>query len=58
MVSPISDAHALDVQQTSKPSAPKTSTQAQSVPAKSGAVSQDQVTLKSAGEGDREGDGK
>jgi len=57
MINPISSAHPNDVQPVSHPPAePKPDPQAQTPPVqKSGAVSQDQVTLKSAGQVD---DGK
>ena len=47
MISPISSAHTSDVRQASQPPVQK-----------SGALSQDQVTLKSAGQADHDGDGK
>ena len=60
MINPISSAHPTDVQQVAHPPAePKPHPQAQTPPVlKSGAVSQDQVTLKSAGQVDHDGDSK
>lgn len=51
MINPISSPHASDVQQTAKP-IPKAEPEVQTP--KSGALSHDQVTLKSAGQVDRE----
>jgi hypothetical protein len=53
MISPISKAHADHAEQASKPQVPKPESQAQ--PSKSGALSHDQVTLKSGGEVDQDG---
>jgi hypothetical protein len=60
MINPISSAHQTDVQPAPHPPAePKPHPQAQTPPVlKSGAVSQDQVTLKSAGQVDHDGDSK
>jgi hypothetical protein len=57
MINPISSTHSSDVHQVSQPPAqPRPDTRAQTPPvAKSGAVSQDQVTLKSAGQADPDG---
>jgi len=54
MINPISSVHPSDVHQVSQPPAePKPDPQAQTPPVqKSGALSQDQVTLKSAGQAD------
>jgi len=59
-ISPISSAHTSDVRQASQPPAERRpDPKAQTPPVqKSGAVSQDQVTLKSAGQADHEADGK
>lgn len=58
MITPISSSHVSDVHQVSQPPAePKPDPQAQTPPVpKSGALSQDQVTLKSAGQLDHEAD--
>ena len=59
MISPISSVPARDVQQvhqvSQSPAEPKPDPQAQTPPVpKSGALSQDQVTLKSAGQPDQD----
>jgi hypothetical protein len=56
MIPPISTVHLTDVHQVAHPaSEPKPDPQAQTPPVpKSGEVSHDQVTLKSAGQPDRE----
>jgi hypothetical protein len=56
MINPISSAHTTDLQPVVHPPAdPKPHPQAQTPPVqKSGAVSQDQVTLKSAGQLDQD----
>jgi len=58
MINPISSVHPADVHQVAQPpSEPKPDPQAQTPPVpKSGALSQDQVTLKSAGQTDQDGD--
>jgi hypothetical protein len=56
MISPISSAHPSDVHEASKPPAPKPEPQAQTP--KSGALSSDQVTLKSAGQVEHDADSK
>jgi hypothetical protein len=60
MITPISRAHATDVQPVSQRTAPKPEHPQVEAPqtAKSGAVSRDQVTLKSAGDVDHDGDSK
>jgi hypothetical protein len=60
MISPISSAHTSDVRQASQPPAERRpDPKAQTPPVqKSGAVSQDQVTLESAGQADHDADGK
>jgi hypothetical protein len=60
MINPISNASANNVHQASQPPAErKPDPTAQTPPVqKSGAVSQDQVTLKSAGQADHDADGK
>ncbi len=60
MISPISNIHATDAHQVSQSPAPKPEhPQAQaSQTVKSGAVSRDQVTLKSDGDVDHDGDSK
>jgi hypothetical protein len=55
MISSISNVHTSNIEQ-SQPIVPKAQPQAQ--PTKSGSVSQDQVTLKSAGDVDHDGDSK
>lgn len=54
MITPINSPHPIDVHQVAQPRAePKPDPQAQTAPVrKSGEVSQDQVTLKSAGQPD------
>jgi len=54
MINPISNVHPADVHQVAQPPAqPKPDPQAQTPPvAKSGSLSHDQVTLKSAGQPD------
>ena len=60
MINPISSAHPTDVQPVAHPAAePKPHPQAQTPPVqKSGGVSHDQVTLKSAGQVDQDADRK
>lgn len=60
MITPITSAHPVDARQVAQPHAEsKPDPQAQTPPVqKSGAVSQDQVTLKSAGEVDHDGHNK
>ena len=61
MINPISSPHPTDVQQVAHhpASEPKPHPQAQTPPVqKSGGVSQDQVTLKSAGQVDQDADRK
>jgi len=53
MINPISSAHVSDTQEVSKQPIPKTQPLVQTP--KSGALSDDQVTLKSAGQIDHEG---
>jgi hypothetical protein len=55
MITPINSPHPVDVHQAAHPPAePKPDARAQTSPVhKSGEVSQDQVTLKSAGQPDR-----
>jgi hypothetical protein len=57
MINPISSVQRSDVHQVSQPAAqPKPDPRAQTPPlAKSGALSHDQVTLKSAGQADADG---
>jgi hypothetical protein len=56
MITPISSVHPTDIREVVQPPAePKPDPQAQTAPVpKSGALSHDQVTLKSAGQPDRE----
>jgi hypothetical protein len=56
MITPISSAHPIDARQVAQPpSEPKPDRQAQTPPVhKSGEVSHDQVTLKSAGQPDHD----
>jgi len=56
MITPVSSVHRTDVHQVAQPPAePKPDPHAQTPPvAKSGEVSQDQVTLKSAGQPDHD----
>jgi hypothetical protein len=56
MITPINHAHASDVHESPKSPAPKPEPQVQTP--KSGALSNDQVTLKSAGQADHDGDSK
>jgi len=58
MLSPINNVHSADAQQVSHPpSEPRPDPKAQTPPVqKSGQLSQDQVTLKSAGQPDHDGD--
>lgn len=60
MITPINSAHPIDARQVAQPpSEPKPDRQAQTPPVrKSGEVSQDQVTLKSAGQPDHEVDSR
>jgi hypothetical protein len=60
MITPINSAHPADVHQVSQPPAePKPDPHAETPPVpKSGALSQDQVTLKSAGQPDHDVDNK
>jgi hypothetical protein len=59
MITPISSAHASNVHPVSQSTAPKPERpQAALQTVKSGAVSRDQVTLKSAGDVDHDGDSK
>ena len=60
MITPITRAHPIDARQVSQPPAdPKPDPQAQTPPVpKSGALSQDQVTLKSAGQPDADSERK
>lgn len=60
MINPISSAHTSDVHQASQPPAERRpDPHAQTPPVqKSGALSHDQVTLKSAGQPDHDADGK
>lgn len=56
MITPVSSAHPIDARQVAQPLAevrPDPHAQTRPVP-KSGALSQDQVTLKSAGQADSE----
>jgi hypothetical protein len=56
MITPINNAHSIDARQVAQPAAePKPDPHAQTPPVhKSGEVSQDQVTLKSAGQPDHD----
>jgi len=56
MINPISSAHPADAQQTAPPPPPKPAPEAQTP--KSGELSSDKVTLKSAGQVDHDGDSK
>jgi len=58
MITPISSAHPIDARQVAPPPAePKPDPHAQTPPVqKSGALSHDQVTLKSAGQPDQDSD--
>jgi len=60
MITPITSVHPIDAYQVAQPPAePKPDPQAQTPPVqKSGALSHDQVTLKSAGQPDQDADGK
>lgn len=60
MITPITGAHPIDAGQVAQPPAePKPDLQAQTPPVqKSGALSHDQVTLKSAGQPDHDADDK
>jgi len=60
MITPITSAHPIDARQVAQPPAePKPDPQAQTPPVqKSGALSHDQVTLKSAGQPDQDSDNK
>jgi hypothetical protein len=60
MITPITSAHPIDAWQVAQPPAePKADPQAQTPPVqKSGALSHDQVTLKSAGQPDHDADDK
>jgi len=60
MITPISSVHPADVHQVAQPPAePKPDPRAETPPVpKSGALSHDQVTLKSAGQVDHESDRK
>ena len=60
MITPISNVHATNAHQASQPPAPKPEHPQAQAPqtVKSGAVSRDQVTLKSAGDVDHDGDSK
>ena len=60
MITPINSVHPADARQIAQPSAePKPDPHAQTPPVpKSGALSQDQVTLKSAGQPDHDADRK
>jgi hypothetical protein len=60
MITPISSVHTADVHQVAQPPAePKADPRAETPPVpKSGALSNDQVTLKSAGQVDHDSDGK
>jgi hypothetical protein len=57
MITPINSVHPADVHQVAQsPSEPRPDPQAETPPVpKSGALSQDQVTLKSAGQSDSDG---
>ncbi len=56
MITPITNSHPVDARQVAQPPAePRPDPHAQAAPVKkSGEVSSDQVTLKSAGQSDRE----
>jgi hypothetical protein len=58
MITPISSVHPADIREVAQPPAdPKPDSQAQTPPVpKSGALSHDQVTLKSAGQPDHDAD--
>jgi hypothetical protein len=58
MITPISSVHPAEVREVAQPPAdPKPDSQAQTPPVpKSGALSHDQVTLKSAGQPDHDAD--
>jgi hypothetical protein len=60
MITPISSPHATNVHPVSQPPAPKPEHPQAQAPqqVKSGAVARDQVTLKSAGDVDHDGDSK
>jgi hypothetical protein len=60
MITPINSVHPADVHQVAQPPAePKPDPRAETPPVqKSGALSNDQVTLKSAGQADHDSDGK
>jgi hypothetical protein len=60
MITPISSVHTGNVHPVSQPPAPKLEHPQAQAPhqVKSGAVSRDQVTLKSAGDVDHDGDSK
>jgi hypothetical protein len=60
MIRPISNVHVTEAHQASLPPAPKPEHPQAQAPqtVKSGAVSRDQVTLKSAGDVDHDGDSK
>ena len=60
MITPISSVHQADVHQVAQPPVePKLDPRAETPPVpKSGALSNDQVTLKSAGQVDHDSDGK
>jgi len=60
MISPIRNVHATDAYQASQPPVPKLEHPQAQAPqtVKNGAVSRDQVTLKSAGDVDHDGDSK
>jgi hypothetical protein len=59
MITPISSVNAPDARPVSQPPAPKPEhPQAAPQTVKSGAVARDQVTLKSAGDVDHDGDSK
>jgi hypothetical protein len=60
MITPISSVNVTDVRQVSQPPTPKPEHPQAQAPqqVKSGAVARDQVTLKSAGDVDHDGDSK
>jgi hypothetical protein len=60
MITPINSVHSTDARQVTQAPAPKPEHPQAQAPqtVKSGAVSRDQVTLKSAGDVDHDGDGK
>lgn len=60
MITPINSAHPIDARQIAQPtSEPKPDPHAQTPPVpKSGALSHDQVTLRSAGQADQDPEGK